>query len=461
MSGIAVKSGLPGGIGRGIAEGKDNRTGYRLIMFVWFLFLFEPARLAAHYVPALFPLRWLPTALLLTAFAYWIAFARKKYHYGWFAAFVGVNLAGTAVAYFGGNWGIAREINRQILQFFFLGLITFSYVDNEKRIARLLAMYFWHILYFALWGLLSLKLEPIDPAIDPGVRKIVFWHPWLDNRDGFGALMVIGIAFSWHYLQAGAGLRKKAAILSCLLLCFAGVVMSFGRGVFLATAVTAVFILFQSKKKIAGLLILAVSTAAMAGISSFISPENLYWEKMSTIESGMSAGTGADRKNLWSWAWREFLENPVLGVGTGNFGIAALEIVSEEEMIEAGYTRGRLWGRSLHCAPLTILCEYGLVGVSVFIFFVSDFIRTNRMSRRSLAARKKEEIPAEWSNPGLLFCFQSGLAAAFVAFWVNGIFYEIIYAPFLWNIVVLSRLIHLRSRRADNVHSLSSASSAA
>lgn len=458
---VLFMNGMPGSVlaAREAPEGTGgtNVMGYRLAMFVWFLFLFEPARLAAYYIPALFPLRWLPTFMLLIAFIYWIA-ARQKYNYGLFAAVLVINLAGTAVAYFGGNWGIAREINRQILQFFLLGLITFSFVDNKKRIAGLFGMYFWHILYFALWGLLSLKIEPIDPSVDPGLRRIVFWHPWLDNRDGFGALMVIGIAFSWHYLQAAAGLWKRSAIAACMLLCLSGVVMSFGRGVFLATVATAIFILFQAKKKAAGMVLLALSAAAIFGISAFISPENMYWEKMSTIESGMGAGTGADRKYLWSWAWREFLDNPLLGVGTGNYGIAALEIVTEEEMIKAGYTRGRLWGRALHCAPLTVLCEYGLIGALVFVLFVTGFIRTNRSSRRKFEVFDKFRTRKEGTRPELLFYCQSGLMAAFVAFWVNGIFYEIIYAPFLWNIVVLNRLICIENlERKEAAPSLSSA----
>jgi O-antigen ligase len=426
----------------------SDRFGYRLVFFLWFLFLFEPARLTVHYMPMLRPLIWLPTLLLMVAIIHWLGSPLRKYNYKWFMIFLFINLLGTVVAFWDGNWGIARQINRQIFQFFMLGVLTFTYFDNYDRVQKLFSLYFLHFIYFAAWGIFSLHFVPIDPSVDPGLRVIIPWHHWLDNRDAFGPLMVIAIAYSYYYYQGVENRKLKMLSLVCMVLCVCGVVLSFGRGVFLAMVAALLFMWIQSKRKLAGILLLLVMVGLLVVAESIISPGDMYWETMRTIEEGTSEGTGADRKFLWGLALKEFIDNPIFGVGTGNFGIAVLKVIAPDEALKFGYTQGRLWGRALHCAPLTILSEYGLVGSVVFIFLIIDFMKTNRMSERIsfalLTKEKQIKLHEIAHSPARTFYFISmGMMACFVAFWVNGFFYEIIYTPFFWNLIVLNKLINI------------------
>jgi hypothetical protein len=431
-----------------------DQLGYRIVFFLWFLFLFEPARLVAYYT-GLDPLKWLPTILLIGATIHWLRSPLRKYNYKWFMIFLLINLLGTVVAFWDGNWGMARLVNRQIFQFFMLGVLTFTFFDSWEKIYKLFFVYFLYFLFFAVWGIYGLKVSPINPSSDPGSRIIIAWHPWLDNRDGFGPLMVMGIAFSYYFYQA-TGVRKLRILsMICLTLCFAGVVISFGRGVFLGMVGTLVFILAKSKRKVAAAFTLAIMVGIFIAAQSIIAPGSMYWETMQSILDGTSEGTGADRKILWGFAWKVFLNNPVLGVGTSNFGVAAAKQIPSEEAIKFGYTQGRLWGRSLHCAPLTILCEYGLIGTLVFIILVIDFVITNRTNgRRTFAFLRKsggkKAQTVSIIEARALQAFSSGLMASFVAFWVNGMFYEIIYASFFWNLIVLNRSIQIHLMQVNS-----------
>jgi hypothetical protein len=422
---------------------------YKVVLFLWFLQLFEPARLLSYYVPPLRPLKWIPELLLYSTVFVWLIRSRKKNGYPWFTAFIVLSLFGTGVAFLYGNWGVARLINRQLLQYYLLALLTLTYINDEKKLDLLFLMYFVYFLYYALWGIYSLKISPINPDVDPAARIIIPWHHQFDNRDGFGTVMGIGLAYCAYYYSFSQ--RRIFKVLSGLssMLCIGGIVLSFARGVFIGMGVTLLYIWYKSKKKIIGMLLLIVTIGVVFGAVAFVSSGHNYWEIMNTIlTEGSSGGTGADRKTLWGWAWRVFLENPILGAGTGNAGIKFVDIIPENEILSHGYTKGKLWGRAIHCVPLTILADYGLFGAFVFIMLIADFLRTNARTRRALNVIRGSSVYSPkriiGENNTMLrryLVINGAISACFVAFWINAIFYETLYSAFLWNLITMNRVL--------------------
>jgi len=167
---------------------------------------------------------------------------------------------------------------------------------------------------------------------------------------------------------------------------------------------------------------------------------------MHTItEQGIEQGTGEDRANIWSIAWREFLRSPIVGVGLNNFGIATQRVIAPDEYVGDFYTRERLWGRSVHSTPLTIISEFGILGAVAACVLVIDFFRTNRRIRERAAAASgraagPRDFPAEY-----LAAIALGLNAVFLAFCVSGLFYEIIYTSLYWVVLILNRMLYFAS----------------
>jgi hypothetical protein len=437
--------------------GPDDDTkymlDYRLVIFLWFLFLFEPARLITHYIPPLRPIKWIPELLLLATCLRWFRSSAPKSHMKWFTAFFGVTILGTVIAFVFGNWGIARLIVRQMFQYYALGVLTFSYCTTRLRTSKILRLYFFSFLYYAIWGLISLMLTPIESDIDPGARQIVFWHPNFDNRDGFGPLMVMGFAFSFYLYKAVQGRLLKFLAFATSIFCIVGIIISFGRGVFLAFIAAICYIWFKTKRKL--VMAIALVAIVLVFINAFPEIAHRYWATMQTISTeGTSGGTGLDRKILWGWAWREFLSSPVFGVGTGNFGIAIFRVVSYGEALDAGYTPGRLWGRALHCAPLTVLCEYGLVGALIMWLLLADVLRTNRWTRRNAARFADPSGPSDSRSnflfrPSAVVAVSNGLSAALLAVLVSSFFYELLMTPLLWHLIIINQLMYLVARKME------------
>jgi O-antigen ligase len=421
---------------------------YVLLVVLWFLYLFAPAKLFQYFLPAARPLTWIPELLLWLCGIMWLRWPTRKRGFPAYTRFMALFLFGTVVAYFHGQWGLARIVDRQMYQLYLLGLITLTICDRPARARPIFGLYFGYFVWFGIWGLISLQTSPISAAQDTSARVIVFWHRDYDNRDAFGPLMVAGLAYSIYYLQANRAIRTRAQMAWGYLsigLCAVGLVTSFGRGVFLAFIAVGVSIWLRSKRKLA--LIFALVFAV--GVATLSVPQLMerYVDTMQSIsQQGTHSGTGADRAALWGIAWQEFLSSPIVGVGTANFGAGATSVLSPWEVTAGGYTLGRLWGRAVHSAPMTIIAEYGLVGAIIALLLIVDFFRTNRRTR--MHATKVPSTGLSQTNdypPGYVNAVALGLHAAFLTFCVSGIFYEIIYTPLFWTVVVLNRLLYFTS----------------
>jgi hypothetical protein len=429
---------------RAAADAADHQQ-FRFIVGLWFLYLWAPAKLIAFYVPPARPITWLPELGLWICAIRWLTSSVKTRPYPAYTAFFCVMVGGTLVAFLIGNAGIARDILRHQYQFFLLGLLTLAYCTTPLRARAILGVYFGYFVWYGLWGLISLKVSPLADAANPGARAIIYWHPTYDNRDAFGPLMVAGLAYSVYYLQGtravGSGRRTAAGVLG-IALGILGFITSFGRGAFVGFLTTATSMWLRSRNKLAALAIAATIVGGFMIVAPQLTAK--YLASMQTITTeGTEEGTGADRMGLWGVAWREFLWSPVVGVGTANYGIATQRVVKVDEEVGHGYTQGRLWGRACHSTPMTILSEYGLVGAIIALWLVIDFFNANRRIRRlAKQSAGTESNDKSAFPPGYVLALALGLNAVFLTFIISGIFYEIIYTPIYYNVIVLNRMLY-------------------
>jgi O-antigen ligase len=421
----------------------SSKLGYRLTILLWAFYLITPQKLLQYYVPDARPAAWLGEVLLWLAMGLLVLSKRQPGRgargYPAFSLFMLLTVLGMEMAAIYGEWDRARAVLRQLYQFYFLGILAYTYCDTPQRAMRLFQTYALSFLFFGCWGLASLIYEPIRDGVDPGFRNIVYWHVHYGNRDAFGPLMAVGLAFTIHYARAISPQPKWAyagALLSAI-----GVVTSFARGAFLSVFGAALIMWTRAKHRGRVLAVVLVCIGIVPVAAPGLTMR--YLGSMSTIFSeGTEKGTGADRKILWSWAWRVFQLNPIAGVGPLNFGVAVFDVVTLQEAAKFEYTRTRLYGRVLHSTPMTILCEYGLLGVGAFLFLIVDFLKTNASIRRAVPSQTD---PTSGFPPGYVNSIALGLQVAFIALCINCVFYEILYIPIFWNLIALNRMLYFVS----------------
>ena len=182
------------------------------------------------------------------------------------------------------------------------------------------------------------------------------------NPAQYASLLLPAFIFG---LYEAVNRRRVLASASITVLCFAGIVLSGTRSVWLASVVV-IFLLMLPRlgARRAFAVLIAVGILALAAVQ-IPSVSSLIAERVTTAtESG-----GAGRTDIWSAGLRVFESSPVIGVGYGNFPYAV-----------GGTFRSAL----LSVAELTVLAphsvivgpavEIGLVGLVLMALFIFPLI---------------------------------------------------------------------------------------
>ena len=138
--------------------------------------------------------------------------------------------------------------------------------------------------------------------------------------------------------------------------------------------------------------------------------------------------TRLDRIYSWTRGWEMFVDNPVFGVGVGNYPwrVAEYEILSGSNYGQ----RKMLGGRAAHSLYFTLLPETGSAGTLVVLGLLVGFFKNVR--RRP----EFQDIPEsrEWH---FLDGARRAIQVSMVGFLVTAIFISVLYYPQMWYLIGL------------------------
>lgn len=354
-----------------------------------------------------------------------------------FAPFLMLVLAGFLSLPVAENQLVARNAVQYLVVYYILALVSVIYIKTPTQALPILAMFACRFLWWALWA---------------GTKGLVPWHPTLANYDGFGGLMVMGAAICfWFALAVRKNWQRNILmILACY--CVLGVVASMARGAFLALVAVALIIWWRSPRKGATTVALVVGAGVLTAAASLLFEDGFFIKEiLSVFDEGTEAGTGAHRWAMWGAAIRVWLENPLFGVGAGNFGIYASTFFKAGE-IEGFEDPSWFWGVNLHNAYFQILSELGLVGTIAFIWLMVDFVRKNReLLRPESIAKWRERGGAQWLD---LRFVALGLESAMAGVFLGNMVYASLLEPWFATLWALNRVLWELTRSAESPSTL-------
>jgi len=303
---------------------------------------------------------------------------------------------------------------------------------NSLRKLRLFILTF--VAVFAYVGLWAIFHSGFGPAGAAGGQ----------DENYVGLMMAMMIPFCFFSLFVETGWLKRLFLASAAVVGILATVVGFSRGGFLGLAAIFVYCVMKSPKKFFGVtigLILAV------GVVQYTSDE--YWQEIHTITDTHEA-TADMRLELWATAYRMFLDNPILGVGPGNFLWRVAEYQTEEQYAK--------FGRSLdgsvvtHSLYFELIAELGLTGALLIglILYQSyqdlRFVEKETKTQLALLALKARGgttranfLRGDWI---LILTYRRAIMASSIGSLVCSVFLSTLYMSYVW--LVCSMAVALR-----------------
>jgi O-antigen ligase len=187
------------------------------------------------------------------------------------------------------------------------------------------------------------------------------------NYFASSALLCLPLAYLFSRSMLQRWLRWSCAVSVVLIL--AAMTVSGSRGGFLGLIAVVLILIWHSKRRLVALILVGSLGVAFLAIAPF-TPADRVLHSTGSGEGGKEA-----RLILWSAGWRMFLDNPILGVGYGNFRVVAPRYVSQDV------------GHDFlpHNEYLERLAEMGLPGLLALVgMFVACLVTLHRVRRSAI-----------------------------------------------------------------------------
>jgi O-antigen ligase len=310
-------------------------------------------------------------------------------------------------------------------------LSIYNYVDNEAKYEKLVSVWLVIHIFMAIIGIKN---------FGAGIGG------FLGDENDFCMTMNMVIPFSF-FLAVYSPWKDKIyyAILTCLFIFV--IILSRSRGGFVGLCVMFLYCWLRTKKK----LITGFFLVLVIGFAVVFAPSS-YWDRIKTIKTeGARAGTGEERVYEWKIGWHMFLDNPIMGVGQGNFPFVfkkyEVAVMGEEDPF---YGRS-VAGRVAHSVYFTLLPELGLIGLFIFSGLVYYNFKDLKIVKSTLLKTKKKIVLKSRNVEDKQYFLAVALEGSLISFLVSGIFISILYYPNFW--ITMGFIISLRRitlLKADN-----------
>jgi O-antigen ligase len=248
---------------------------------------------------------------------------------------------------------------------------------------------------------------------------------WFQNSGEFAIQMCILLAMT---LQLGLALRDrwpkwKAALVFVLLPGTAAlaIIMSSSRGGQLAAAGAILLLIAQGRHRVRGLVLVALLLPTLWTV--------VPAEQKARFSSMGEDDTSQSRLTYWRDGLKIIQDNPVLGVGYGNW----------LPYYQTFYNRA---GQVPHNIFIEAGAELGYAGLGAFVLLIVGTFVANARTRRA-----SKSLP-QWGPfyRGMAY----GLDGALVSYLIAGFFVTVLYYPFFWvNLTFSSALLLTVRRRAE------------
>ena len=290
-------------------------------------------------------------------------------------------------------------------------LTTLGVVDSVERLRRVLLVTVGSITFASLYVLREWQGGSATYGADyrPG------YVTGDSNFFSMSAVLCVPLVF---YLILQAGRRSDRIFwLGCLLVITAAIMVAASRGGFLALLAAMIWFAWHSNRRTRNFFLVGGVVACIV----LLSPLSALDRLVHPTKDDRNA-TDA-RLVIWKGGLRMILENPVMGIGLGNFKETVGFYAKAEEMPE-----GELVWRQAHNTYIEIAAEMGVPGLLCFLAILL-------LTFRSLSRVRRQ---TERSGPAFVHIAAKGIQAGLLGFALGAFFVSTQFLKMFWFMLFLS-----------------------
>jgi O-antigen ligase len=322
--------------------------------------------------------------------------------------------------WFGGSLSVFTELYAKVILVY---LLAVNVIDSPDRLDRLVWVLVLALGYIGFRAILDYALGLNMVGHGTRVRGAV--GGILGNPNDLALNMVAFVPLAVTIALQRVSTFKRLVAAACALFMVGAVVASGSRGGFLGFVMMLVVFAAMIVPRRPGLVV--AGALAILCVLPVLPAE--YWHRLASITDSSKDDFGSTeaRRTLLSESWRAFVENPLTGVGAGEF----------KDWDPNG--REQAWHES-HNVVLQVAAELGIFGVVLFLFLVGRgfaavyqarrVIQRARRSRRVRVGAGRKDVPAPRLEPGeldRLDAHTAAMAASLAGWFVCALFGSVAY----------------------------------
>jgi O-antigen ligase len=297
---------------------------------------------------------------------------------------------------------LARDDAIVFLLVAILYVIVFSAVRTRRQAMAVIGAFVFGCAFTATYGIV---LRP-----DTNGQSAVRLASTINDPNFLAMILVAGLILGGACIFAARGNRvvQLGAFTAVILCCIAFFLTGSRGGIVGLGAALIAGIVFGGRWRVQITFWAVAITGLAVAYYTMLAPP-LVREKISAATAG-EVSRADTRSTIWTVAWRMAEDNPITGVGAGNFATRSIDYIIEPGIT---YRTDRVIDNPgvSHNTYLGVLAEFGIVGLALFlailVFSIACMIRAVHRFERN------RDGPMEVIARGLLIALAGILASAF------------------------------------------------
>jgi putative inorganic carbon (HCO3(-)) transporter len=288
-----------------------------------------------------------------------------------------------------------------VLGYLSLFLLVARIVTTERRLRGV-------VLSLVLAHLYLLAVN-FNVLTNPAERQYLVGGTFLGDGNDYSLSMCILIPLMAEVALNAKGRLSQVLSWVAVAVIILAIIATQSRGGTLGIAAVLTYLWWRSPKKI----VTAVAITLVGGMVILYAPSQ-YFQRMGTVTGMQINGSAQGRLDAWSGAIGMSAQNPILGIGAGEFGPR--------------------WGKTAHSTYMLALAELGIPGFLCVVVLVFGNIRSNMRLRKALLSGAAPDNEPDRIRTLRLLDMSN---AAMVGFAVTGAFLSATYYPHIYVLTAL------------------------